>query len=223
MQFDPEQGRVDWDGLFTFFITLVLFVVTLGLSLFISLRYVYRIAKGANCKSEDNQLLAFGKRLDHGSIDQDYERRLSKTAQLMREEEDRQLLLLGGSAKGSNTSEAQAGQEWLASQGIDVSRMSREERSQNTLENLRHARVMLSEITNSRVTMISNRYHLPRIATIAGSLGIDHHLCACETKLTLTPMVLFRLFLEAWYILWFKTGRSWARITRNQRMLDRVT
>lgn len=223
MQFDPEQGKVDWDGLFTFFITLILLAATLGIVLFVSLLHVYRIARDATCKSEDHQLLVFGKRLDNGSIDQDYENRLKKTAALMREEEDRQLLLLGGSAKGSTTSEAQAGQEWLASQGIALSRMSREERSQNTLENLRHARVMLSEITNARVTMISNRYHLPRIATIASSLGIEHHLCACEAKFNLTPMTLFRLILEAWYILWFKTGRSWARITRNQRMLDRVT
>jgi uncharacterized SAM-binding protein YcdF (DUF218 family) len=223
MQFDPEQGKVDWDGLFTFFLTLILLAATLGVALIISLRHVYRIARDATCKSEDNQLLVFGKRLDNGSIDQDYEKRLNKTAELMQEEQERQLLLLGGSAKGSSTSEAQAGQEWLASQGIDTSRMTREEHSQNTLENLRHARVMLSEITKSRVSMISNRYHLPRIATIAGSLGIEHHLCACEAKFNLTPMTLFRLFLEAWYILWFKTGRSWARITRNQRMLDRVT
>jgi uncharacterized SAM-binding protein YcdF (DUF218 family) len=223
MQFDPEQGKIDWDGLFTFFLTLILLAATLGVALIISLRHVYRIARDATCKSLDNQLLVFGKRLDNGSIDQDYEKRLDKTVQLMREEEERQLLLLGGRPKGSTTSEAQAGQEWLTTQGIDASRMTREEHSRNTLENLRHARVMLSEITNSRVTMISNRYHLPRIATIAGSLGIEHHLCACEAKFNLTPMTLFRLILEAWYILWFKTGRSWARITRNQRMLDRVT
>jgi uncharacterized SAM-binding protein YcdF (DUF218 family) len=222
MQFDPESGRVDWDGLFTFLLTLILLPVTLGIPLFASMRYVVQTARDAGCKSEEKLLLVFGKRLNHGAIDQDYQQRLTQTAKLMREDHARQLILLGGSAN-AGISEAEAGQAWLVSNGINASRMLREEHSQNTLENLRHARVMLREMEGAKVTMISNRYHLPRIATIADSLGIDHHLCACENEFTLTPTLLPRLILEAWYIVWFKTGRSWARLTHNQRMLERVT
>jgi uncharacterized SAM-binding protein YcdF (DUF218 family) len=222
MQFDPEKGNVDWDGLLTFILTLLLLPVTLGIPLLVSMRYVIVTAREAACESGDRQLLVFGKRLIRGAVDQDFQRRLSKTAALMREDENRQLLLLGGSAK-DGISEAEAGQAWLVAAGIDASRMTREERSQNTLENLRHARVMLNRTRDSKVTLISNRYHLPRIATIAESLGIEHSLCACEGQFVLTPSLIFRLILEAWYILWFKTGRSWARLTHNQRMLDRVT
>jgi uncharacterized SAM-binding protein YcdF (DUF218 family) len=91
------------------------------------------------------------------------------------------------------------------------------------LENLRHARDLMPGFSDEPVAMISNRYHLARIATMAQSLGISHQLCAAESRFQFNWRQLPRLLMEAWYILWFQTGKRWASLIRSQRMLDRVT
>jgi uncharacterized SAM-binding protein YcdF (DUF218 family) len=223
MQFDPERGAVDWDGLLTFFLTLLLLAVTLGIPLLICLRGVHRTATTASSSVTADQLLVFGKRLRHEQIDNDYRLRLQKAAELLHQASERQLLLLGGAADSHQLSESAAGETYLLNLGINPQRMAREEQSQNTLENLRHARDMLLDRLDRPVALISNRYHLARIQTMAESLGIPHRLCAAEPGFRPSWQQPPRLLIEAWYILWFKTGRGWARLIRSQRMLDRVT
>ena len=222
MQFDPERGQIDWDGLFTFLLTLLVMTATFGLPLLVSLRYVYSMAKNSPSDCTEKQLLVFGKQLKQGNIDSDYQQRLTKAVELMRKCENCRLLLLGGGIK-DEISEAAAGQIWVEASGIELSRMIREEQSQNTLENLKHAREIINNISDGTVVLISNRYHLARIGTIANSLRIDHRLCGCEDDFSITAKLIPRLLIEAWYILWFKTGLTWARLTHNRRMLDRVT
>ena len=169
------------------------------------------------------RLLVFGKRLRHGQIDADYRQRLDKAAELMHEDPERRLLLLGGAADAQAISEAAAGERYLHHLRLDKARIVREEQSTNTLENLRQARLLMRNGESGAVALISNRYHLARIHTMADSLGIDHQLCGCEEHFRLTLKILPRLFMEAWYILWFKTGKNWARLIGSQRMLERVT
>jgi uncharacterized SAM-binding protein YcdF (DUF218 family) len=223
MQFDPERGAVDWDGLWTFLLTLLLLLVGIGIPLLISLIYVYRIAKRTDQQCAYDSLLVFGKRLTKYGIDQDYRRRLDKTLGLLQTNPASKLLIVGGTASGQLISEAQTGQDYLVDQGIDRKRISLEEESRNTLENLQHARTILSENNAYPVALISNRYHLARISTIATSLNLQHRLCACEEQFGLTVTILPRLIIEAWYVLWFNTGKAWSRLIRSHRMLNRIT
>ncbi|MCG7910053.1 MAG: YdcF family protein [Candidatus Thiodiazotropha taylori] len=223
MQFDPERGAIDWDGLWTFGLTLLLLIVGIGIPLLISLIYVYRTAYSANNQCGCDSLLVFGKRLTRQGIDQDYHLRLEKTLELMQHNPLSTLLLVGGAAPGEDLTEAQAGRDYLIDKGIDESRLRLEQQSQNTLENLQHARTMLTQQDAYPVALISNRYHLARISTIATSLSLNHQLCASEAKLQFSPLLLPRMIIEAWYILWFNTGKSWSRLIRSERMLNRVT
>lgn len=223
MLFDPERGAVDWDGLVTFLLTLLLLTLTLGIPLLVSLRTVYRTAVSVAATTTAVQLLIFGKQLRNEQIDNDYRLRLLKAAELMHENSDRRLLLLGGIAGEDRISESAAGERFLIASGIEAPRMSREAQSQNTLENLRHARDLLPGGVEEPVALISNRYHLARIHTIAESLGIRHQLCAAESHFHFSWRLLPRLLIEAGYTLWFLTGKRWARLIHSQRMLDRVT
>jgi uncharacterized SAM-binding protein YcdF (DUF218 family) len=223
MQFDPERGAMDWDGLVTFLLTLLLLTFTLGIPLLVTLRAVHRTAVSATTTTTAKQLLVFGKRLQHEQIDSDYRLRLQKAEDLMREDPDRQLLLLGGGAQAGQLSESAAAERYLRSIGIDEHAISREEQSQNTLENLRHARNLLLGRSDETVALISNRYHLARIEIMAASLGINYQLCAAEPRFCFDRQRLPRLFVEACYILWFRTGKRWARLIHSQRMLDRIT
>ncbi len=223
MQFDPERGSIDWDGLFTFFLTLLLLIVGMGIPLLISTRYIYRTARSQGTDCDHSSLLVFGKRLVHGQIDEDYRRRLSKVLSQMQADSSAQLLLVGGVAPGEQISEAQAGRDYLVAHGISEQRLKLEQESQNTLENLRHARSMLSQEAAFPITLISNRYHLARISTIANSLGMEHQLCACEETFQPGLGLLPRMLMEGWYVLWFQTGKAWSRLIRSERMLSRVT
>ncbi len=223
MQFDPELGRVDWDGLFTFLLTLLLLAIGLGIPLLVSTAYIYRIARTSGTRCDHSSLLVFGKRLQNTRIDSDYERRLTKALAQMSADESARLLLVGGVAPGEQTSEAQAGRDFLVSHGISSQRLRLEQKSQNTLENLQHARGMLQQEEAFPVTLISNRYHLARISTIANSLSMEHQLCACEETFQPGLGLLPRVLMEGWYVLWFQTGKTWSRLIRSERMLNRVT
>lgn len=223
MKFDPEVGDVDWDGLITFLLTLLLIIPTLGIPLLLTLRRVLQTARLTADTTHADLILVFGKRLQSGQIDSDYRARLQTAAELMHSHPTRRLLLLGGAASENEISESAAGEQFLISAGVEKQRLLREEKSKNTLENLRHARDLLTEQSNPSMALLSNRYHLARIHTMALSLGMDHQLCAAEpcyqSRWSLAP----RLLMEAWYILWFLTGKRWARLIHSQRMLDRVT
>lgn len=223
MQFDPRSGEVDWDGLLTLIITLLLVTATIGLPLIISLAYVLRIAGSAPCNTSASWLLVFGKRLVGGRIDADYRSRLNIATALMSASQDRCLMLVGGSVHTDEISEAAAGQAYIEAAGVNARRLMCEEKSQNTLENLKHARELMQGKSTGIVAMISNRYHLARIQTIARSLDIEHQLCASEARFNFSLSLLPRLLGEAWFILWFSTGKNWARLIGSQRMLDRVT
>lgn len=105
-----------------------------------------------------------------------------------------------------------------------------EQQSADTLTNLRNLRVLLEGLEHGpgrdarRLTLITNRYHLARVGLMAASLGLEFHRCAAEDKAqALRPGKLGDWLREALFINWFITGKLWARLTRNQRMLARVT
>lgn len=223
MQLGPKAGAIDWDGFFTFLLTLVILCLTLGIPILATLWFVLRTARETTAQTSARQLLVFGKRLQRQQIDEDYRQRLLKAIELMRQDPARRLLLLGGASGADQLSESSAGERFLLAHGVSAQALSREEQSQNTLENLRHARDMQQTQSGEPVALISNRYHLARIGTMAQSLGIRHRLCAAENRFLFRWRRVPRLLMEAWYILWFKTGKRWARLIQSQRMLDRVT
>lgn len=186
--------------------------------------HVLRVARRAPCEPERGEcILVFGKNAPRGRIDADFAARLDRTVSLWRQTPPRSLVLLGGGAQGE-PSEAEVAREGLYARGFgtDVP-VQLESRSRDTLQNLRNARLLLGEGMRSRVTLVSNRYHLARCALFARQLGFDWELCAAEARLPLKPGTLWRIAGEAAYVCWIDLGTRWARLTRNARMLSRVT
>ena len=141
----------------------------------------------------------------------------------MRADPKRITLLLGG-RRGEGLSEARAGFEHIRELKPPAgARILLEEGSRDTLENLRNARQDLSELKAGSVVLLSSRYHLARCSRIATSLGLHHRLCAADPTLRIDLKIGLRLLLEAFYCTWFYTGRGWAKVTRNQRMWNRIS
>jgi len=225
MRFDPEQGDIDWDGLWTLLLSTLIIIMTAAVPLFLTYLHVLRIArKSTSYPDACSGCLVFGKKLINGAVDEEYRLRLEKTKQLICEQPKCLVLLLGGVTSKGASSEAESGLRYLQQHGLpEHNNIRLEEQSKNTLDNLQNARQMLQRAQIDRVTLISNRYHLARCQLIANSLKIEHSLCAAEAVLTINLETLWKLLIEAAYIHWFVVGKNWARLIGNQRMLGRVT
>jgi hypothetical protein len=200
--------------------------------------HVIRVARRAPCRPEQGDcVLLFGKHAPQGRIDRDFRARLDRVIALWSERRPSRLVLLGGGAAGED-SEAQIARAALLAGGLDHAiPLQMEQRSRDTLQNLRNARELLRGGVHAtttfasglaadrlpRVTLISNRYHLARCALFARQLGFDCELCAAEPRLPFGPRTWLRLAGEAAYVCWSDIGTRWARLIGHQRMLARVT
>lgn len=216
---------IDWDGLGTFTLTLVLVVATAGLPLLIAAARVLKIGLGTAKDPESDLLVVFGKRLVEDRPDRDYRARLTMAARLAAGRPQHRILILGGRTRDASLSEAEAGAQLLRTlPGGAILNIGLEQASADTLTNLHNLRELLAGAEPPPLTLITNRYHLARVAQMANSLNLPNQPCAAEDiGAVLRPSWLARWPLEAFYVTWFATGKLWARLTGNQRMLARVT
>lgn len=222
----PDRVSTDWDALLTFTLTLLVSLGTLGIANLLALSRVVSTARVRLAEIETGRLLLVpGKRLVDGRPDGDFEYRLRRAAELSAHQPNHRILILGGVTGNAPVSEAAAGARFIRSLPDGESlHVELESTSRDTLTNLRNVRDMLRQRPDDTdAILISNRYHLARIGLIADSLGIAHRLCPAEHRfgnaLTLWPVLL----RESFFYLWFVVGKGWAILTRNRRMLERVT
>jgi uncharacterized SAM-binding protein YcdF (DUF218 family) len=167
-------------------------------------------------------VVLFGKRLVGGRPDPEYRWRLRHALRLLRAHPQLVVLLSGGPSGGPEApSEAEVARRWLLRRMPEAApRLRVEERSLDTVANLRHARDLLPP---GPVALLSNRYHLARCALLARTLGLQAYCIGAEPRLRLDRPTRRRLALEAGYHTLFVVGLGWARLLRNRRMLERVT
>lgn len=210
----------DADGFFTLILSLIAGILTLGFSHLWLLGRVMNAASTATAQPPQPEAMAvLGKQLgEQGELSQDYRQRLDRVVALCAEWGAADVLVIGGGVSEKNT-EAAAGADYLLQAGIDGKTIEKEELSLNTLENFRHARPWFSRHPQSLV--ISNRYHLLRVLTMARGLGLDIRPCAAEDQCRLWDKFP-RLMLEAFFLHWYWSGRLFAELTNNQRMLEKI-
>lgn len=199
----------------------LLSVVTAGSLYLWFLARTWWIARSASRDpGQSKEVIVFGKRLVNGLPDRDYRWRLRHALRLLRERPALRVTLAGGRGAGK-PGESEAGRQWLLRLAPDVAnRIQIEERSRDTIENLREVRRLLP---NAHVALLSSRYHLARCTVLAASLGFAAKPCAAEPLLRLDGRTAKRLLAEAGYLMIFVVGRGWARLTGNTRMLSRIS
>lgn len=218
---------VDGDALHALAVAAAACVLSLGLVYVGYVVHVWRVARTAPCVPDRGDcLLLFGKHAPAGRLDADFQARLSRAATLWESRPSRSMLLLGGGPAGAPTEAALAHQALLALGVADDAPLLLEDRSRDTLQNLRNARLLLdveAPGTPPAVTLLSSRYHLARCAFLADRLGLDWELCAAEPTLSWRPDTLWRIAREAAYVCWMDIGTRWARIIGHQRMIARLS
>lgn len=198
-------------------------LATLGLVWLGYAVYAWRIARHSPVRPRRaSVVLVFGRRLHANRPGCVYRARLQRCLALMHEGMAERVLLLGG-ASGSRCSEAQAGADWLRAHGAPPAvALMLEQASTDSLENLRHARALLSTGTAPRVCLVSSRYHLPRCLWLARRLGLEAEPVAAEAHMPLHVAYLRRLLVEATYVMWLDLGLRWARLSGRQRLMSRL-
>lgn len=171
-------------------------------------------------------VLVFGQLLRDGAPGHDYQQRLQRALDLLRQERASHVLLLGG-CSGGGGSEAAAGHAWLRQHGLPVgSRVELEQESVDSLENLRHARRLLQAQASAGalppVALVTSRYHLARCMLLAKRLGFESVPIAAEAALPRQPRYLGLLLMEATYLMWIDLGVRWAELTGRWRMAERI-
>ena len=221
-RFVRQQG-MGWDGLAMLLLSNLLLLATLGLSGLWCLHRAWRIARDTPCAGVGGDwVVVLGARLQRDQVTPGHARRLRRAAALYRSDPRRRILLVGGRTGGS-VSEAERGREFLLELGIPASRLSIEDQSLNTLDNLRHARQLLADLRERPFVLVTSRHHLARSQVLARGLGLRPVLCAAEERLRRNPWTFWRLALEAYYLHWYAVGKTWSRWTGNRHSLARIT
>jgi uncharacterized SAM-binding protein YcdF (DUF218 family) len=172
----------DPDALLVLLISILVIIATGGVFLIALVLLVNRKAKatGTNSNQDNAVFLVFGKQLIANEPDAEYRARLDRLSI----SGFHSAILMGGKTAGATISEAHAGLEYLQKHMATPQHLVRlEQRSRNTLENLKNTRQLLN---GQQAIIISNRYHLARCSVLASSLGIDHQLCPAERHSNLT-------------------------------------
>lgn len=216
-------GAIGLDGIFTFFLSGVVILLSGGMSYLWQLWSTIKSARDATTKAPSGMmLLVLGMRLRDGiRPTSDYVARLERACHLWREDPRRRVLVLGGLASGGVISEAACGRDYLLARGVSESHVLAEEVSRHTLENLRNAREIVGKQGGVSCVLITNRYHLLRSEVIARGLGMRPELCGAEDHLEFSVRYMLRFLLEAYYIHWYRVGAIWARLT-SKKTLARI-
>ncbi len=222
-------GSIRSEGFLTLLLSNLVLVLTAGLSGVWVLFVIYRTASKteASVPNNKNILLVLGKCLAKGKPDNDYVQRLTRAGTLLNNQSANRVVILGGVTGDASISEATAGKNFLLKQGITDERILIEDQSRFTLENLQHAREMLSKMENHTSThtlvLVSNRYHLARAHAMATGMKIHHKLCAAEEKLDFGVKHSLKLLIETYYLHWYYSGKYWSVWTNNKKWLQRIS
>ncbi|MBF0170204.1 MAG: YdcF family protein [Nitrospinae bacterium] len=217
-------SRMGPDGLLMLAASLLVAAATGGVSLLAAAGWVAR--RGAAAGVDDpgaRWIFIFGMRLVGDRPGEDYRLRLERGLSLARAHPMAPVIILGGYTGGS-VSEAECGRRYLVERGVEGRRIVVEERSTHSLENLREAREILrAKGVTTPVTVVSNRYHLARIETLAEGLSLPVVPCGAEERMGWDPTTLWTLFREGLFLHWYHTGRIISHLIRSRHMIDRIT
>jgi len=129
--------------------------------------------------------------------------RLDEAYKLFRQYGHKYIIVSGG-AVGSRRSEAELMEKYLVEKGVPAKRVLKEDKSNNTVQNLIFSKQLMEQYQLKSFVIITNLFHVRRTKYIMHRLGIKGGFCAnrslrsivgLQLKLTLLEIRAFRLTL----------------------------
>ncbi len=106
--------------------------------------------------------------------------RLDEAIRYLNENPDAKVIVSGGQGSDEPVSEAQGMYDYLVKKGISADRISREDKSRNTFENLTYSARFLDQEKDS-VAVVTNNFHVFRAVKIAKKAGYGN-VCGIAAK-----------------------------------------
>lgn len=165
---------------------LLIFAVVMGMIL---AQFKARAHPGAD------YLIVLGAQWKADGPSQVLRRRLDRAVEYLLENPGTQVIVSGGQGSNEPVSEAAGMEQYLIDAGIAPERITKEDRSTNTFENLKFSGELLDR-KNSRVVIVTNNFHVFRAMKIAEKQGYANiEGIAADSVLWMNPNNLLREFL----------------------------
>lgn len=121
-------------------------------------------------------LIVLGAQVNGTKLSNSLKLRLERAKEYLNENPETIAVVSGGKGSKEEISEAEAMYEYLVSQGIDETRLIKEDRSTNTNENLKYSLALLEEKSNKkpedlRIGIVTNGFHVFRGTSIGKKMG----------------------------------------------------
>lgn len=103
------------------------------------------------------------------------EKRLDKTIEYLNKNPNAMVIVSGGQGSDEPISESEAMRRYLVKNGIDISKIIKEDQSDNTYENIKFTKEVMKEnnLKPEKIVIISSKFHLYRAKDIAKRDGIN--------------------------------------------------
>ena len=196
-------------------ITLLIIIITGGISLIIAFIYVIKIARKNDGKIEKNVVI-LGKKLINNRADNDFILRLDKAVN----GNFNSIYILGGKSNKSLISESSVGRGILINKGINANKIFMENKSQHTLENIKNYH--LTQDCNN-ISLITNRYHMARSLLFAKNFNINASPYFAEKHLNVSIKNLIKMLVEAFFINFYLIGKYIGILTNNKKLLTKTS
>lgn len=121
-------------------------------------------------------LIVLGAQVNGTKLSNSLKLRLERAKEYLDENPETIAVVSGGKGSGEDISEAEAMYEYLIAQGIDETRLIKEDRSTNTNENLKYSLAILEKEQNKKpeelkIGIVTNGFHAFRGTSIGKKMG----------------------------------------------------
>jgi len=125
--------------------------------------------------SDDCVFIVYGAGLRDGEPGVTLKKRLDTAYEYMTKLPESVCILSGGQGADEPCSEAQAMKEYLLELGLDEDRIYLEDKSKNTLQNVKLSMELIEKegLSKDNIVSVSNAFHIPRIELICSRLNVE--------------------------------------------------
>ncbi len=155
-----------------------IFALVSGLSLF----FILTSRKAGESEKARYVIVLGGGITKNGELTDSIKKRVEKAAEYLKENKDALAVVSGGKGRFVPMAEAEVLKPELASFGIDESKILKEDKAKDTIQNLifsaemiaKHDGIPLEEVLSSPVAICTSDFHLARAERIAKRLGFSN-------------------------------------------------
>lgn len=139
-------------------------------------------------------IIVLGAGLDGYNVGKTLKSRLDKCIEYYNLNKGTNIIVSGGQGKDEVISEAEAMKRYLVKNGVDESKIIKEDKATTTLENMKFSKDILKDRNDEKekVLIVTNEFHLTRSMIIASILGMKNEGLASQTPIKIRNNYLIR-------------------------------